>query len=33
MHIHSQPVHQLLFLFKDSTLTLTQREDPWLQFF
>lgn len=32
MHIHTQPVPQLiLFLFKDSTLTLTQREDPWLQ--
>lgn len=35
MNIHTQPVHQLiLFLCKDSTLlTLTQREDPWPQFF
>lgn len=33
MHIHIQAAHQLiLFLFKDSTLTLTQREDLWLQF-
>lgn len=34
MHIHTQPVHQLiLFLFKDfMLLTLTQREGPQLQF-
>lgn len=34
MHIHIQSVHQLIpLLFQDSTLTLTQREDLWLQFF